>query len=107
MKYEWDNIAWQDTRNGEQYADVMLMPDDTLIVESGWEIHGPMRVEFTWNKSKKHTRVKYNALPSSVFNLDDAKEYPCKSCGAMRGKECIGSKPECAFRVFFIKGGQL
>lgn len=106
-KYTWNDLEWKPYERDTLRATASLFPAEYLEIEEGWEIDGPVRVTLTWNPNKKHTRLRYKPLPSSAFNLDDPLEYPCASCGAGRKSPCVDNKPACAFRVFFIGGGEL
>jgi hypothetical protein len=107
-KYEWDTLEWRyidgsDTR----VADISLLAGEYLFIELGWEIEGPVRAIISYRENDKHTRVKYRPLPSDKFDIDNALEYPCKSCGAKRNKPCTGDNALCVFRVFLLSGGVL
>jgi len=107
-KYEWDTLEWRyidgsDTR----VADISLLAGEYLLIEHGWEIEGPVRAIISYRENDKYTRVKYRPLPRKDFDLDNALEYPCKSCGAKRHAPCIGDNAQCVFRVFFLSGGVL
>lgn len=104
---EWDNLNWKTTRAGNQTATIMLNADEYFHVEEGWDIDGPIRVKITYSPRTDRTTARYSPLPSDKFDMDNPYEYPCASCGAKRHAPCVGDKPECAFRVFLMKGGML
>lgn len=106
-KYTWSDLTWTPYERETMRATVSLFPAEYLEIEEGWEIDGPVRVTLTWNPAKKHTRLRYKSLPSNEFDLDNPLEYPCVSCGVDRKSPCVGDKPTCAFRVFFVSGGEL
>lgn len=106
-KCEWDDLVWKTTKSGNKTTRVDLLAGEFIHLEEGWEIDGPVSVYLTYLPSTDHTRVRYKPLPHSMFNLDDPCEYPCAMCGAKRGEQCIGDNTECAYRVFFMKGGLL
>ena len=112
-KYEWDTLKWRyitDKRGNKtdtRVADVSLLAGEYLFIEIGWEIEGPVRAIISYRENDEHTRVKYRPLPSNEFDLDNALEYPCKSCGSKRHQPCTGDNPQCVFRVFLLSGGVL
>jgi len=112
-KYEWDTLEWRYVRDdkGKQtdtrVADISLLAGEYLFIESGWEVEGPVRAIITHRENNNYTRIKYRPLPRNEFDLDNALEYPCKSCGAKRHEPCVGDKAECVFRVFLLTGGVL
>lgn len=105
--YEWEDLKWNQVTPSISYARMNLLPAEKLRVEEGWEITGPIRVSFRWNKAENHTRIRYKALHVSKLNLDDPTEYPCAACGASRGTPCVGDDARCTFRVFLTTGGKL
>ena len=106
-KYEWDTLAWRETKQGIFSSHANLFPAEYLHIDDSWEIDGPIRVSLKWNTSTKVTRIKYKSLRKKDFDMDNPQEYPCASCGADRKSPCIGDKFECTFRVFFLGGGKL
>lgn len=106
-KYEWDTLAWRETKQGVFTSHVSLFPAEYLHIDNSWEIDGPIRVSFTWIPKDRITRARYRRLRKKEFDLDNPQEYPCVSCGADRKSPCIGDKPECIFRVFLLAGGKL
>lgn len=106
-RYTWDDLEWRETKAGVFTSHMSLFPAEYLEVEVGWQIHGPVRVSFTWRPEKQHTKARYRPLRKREFNLDDPQEYPCGACGAHRKSPCVGSDPACAFRVMFVGGGIL
>lgn len=106
-RFTWDDLNWRETKSGVLTSNKSLFPAEYLEIETGWEIHGPVRVHFSWEPSTQHTRVKYKPLRKKEFNMDNPLEFPCGACGAERLAPCVGNEPACAFRVFFISGGVL
>lgn len=106
-RYTWNDLTWRETKSGVFTSHVSLFPAEYLEVEAGWEIHGPIRVRFAWQPATKHTRAYYKPLRRREFDMDNPLEYPCGSCGSPRKSPCVGSKPECAYRVFYVGGGML
>lgn len=107
MVSDWDSLEWKTTRAGNQTATIMLNAGEYLHVEEGWDIDGPIRVKITYSPRTDKTTARYSPLPSDKFDMDNPYEYPCASCGAERHVPCVGNKPECAYRVFLMKGGML
>ena len=105
--YDWDTLEWKTTRAGNRTVSITLLAGEYLHVEEGWEVDGPIRVGLTYYPKSDQTRARYSSLPKDKFDLDDPKEYPCMSCGVARQVPCVGDKPECAYRVFLMKGGLL
>jgi hypothetical protein len=106
-KCDWDDLVWKTTQSGNKTTRVDLLAGEFIHLEEGWEIDGPVSVYLTYLPSKDITRVRYKPLPHTMFDLDNPLEYPCAMCGAQRGVQCIGDNTECAYRVFFMKGGLL
>jgi hypothetical protein len=106
-KYEWDTLAWRETKQGIFSAHANLFPAEYLHIDNSWEIDGPIRVSLKWNSYTKATSIRYRKLRKKDFDIDNPQEYPCASCGADRKSPCIGDKQECTFRVFFLGGGKL
>lgn len=107
MKYEWDNLAWSTDTHGHRVCELTLHAGEYLRIEEGWEVEGPTHVRISYNENDKHTQVEYAPLSREEFDLDNPYEYPCASCGSQRHAPCIGSKPECTYRVFYTRGGVL
>lgn len=105
--YEWESLTWTEVKPNVFRTHLDLLPAEKLHIEAGWEISGPVRVSFRWDKSKKHTRIKYKSLPRELLDLDDPTAYPCRVCKAKRGEACSGNDARCSFRVFLIEGGKL
>lgn len=106
-KYNWDNLVWTEIRPNVFRTRIDLLPAEKLHIEKGWEITGPIRVSFKWDKAKKHTRLWYKPLPKELLDLDDPTAYPCRVCNAKRNEPCVGEDARCSFRVFLIDGGKL
>ena len=105
--YKWESLAWTEVQPNVFRTHLNLLPAEKLHIEAGWEITGPVRVSFRWDKLNKHTRIKYKSLPAKLLDLDDPTEYPCRVCKAKRGEQCVGNDARCSFRVFLIEGGKL
>ena len=106
-KYTWDDLSWKNGKVDVLVAHVSLFAGEYLEVEKGWEIDGPIRVSLSYRPAIKRTRIKYKPLRRREFDLDNPLEYPCVACGADRLSPCTDDNPECAYRVFYLKGGLL
>ena len=97
--YKWESLTWNEVKPNVFRTRIDLLPMQKLHVEEGWEISGPIRVSFRWDKAKRHTRVWYKPLPKKLLDLDDPTAYPCKICKAKRGKPCVGDDARCTFQI--------
>ena len=104
----WDSLEWQRSKKNPDMlkCEVVLMPDEVLNVEAGWQVAGPLRVVLRHRESKKHTKATYFPLRDTDWDIDNPLEYPCGYCGADRLEACIGFNDACTYRVF-SQGGKL
>lgn len=100
------DLKWGTARSGEQVAKTFLLPGESLYVEGGEFIYGPVALTVV-KRANNSYRYSYKPLPASVFDIDDPYEYPCKVCGAPRHAACVGDNSDCMYRVFYHKGGVL
>jgi hypothetical protein len=105
--YEWNDLAWRETKSDVKTACISLLPDESLRIEQGWEIQGPVRVHFAYSEKDNHTKVRYRNLRKREFDLDNPLEYPCGFCGAERFAPCKGNNLYCTYRVWTTNGGVL
>ena len=68
--YKWESLTWNEVKPNVFRTRIDLLPMQKLHVEEGWEISGPIRVSFRWDKAKRHTRVWYKPLPKKLLDLD-------------------------------------
>ena len=99
------NLRWGHSRSGDRVGSTFLMPGESLKIEEGWVLYGPMHA--TVIKSGRHVKTIQRPLPKSVFDIDNPLEFPCVSCGAPRHTPCVGDNEACVYRVFHISGGLL
>lgn len=101
------DINWSMRDSGLHVGVVYLYPDQQLDIEPDWVIHGPSKALVLWYPASRWVRVRTSPLPKRMFDIDNALEYPCQSCGAPRLSPCVGDKHGCTWRVFYMRGGQL